>query len=115
MTKAGYLMGNRTKETKGGLMAKNDALGDADVIDAKTGKVLTLPKRAREKLDTALDVRRANARVYRAMRTGQLDPTDGSKLSFVLMNQLKMIELSEIEQKLVELEAHASLPHHEGS
>jgi hypothetical protein len=89
---------------QGGTMVKNDALREPETIDGATLKVVTIPERARDRLDTALDVRRANARVFRAMRTGKLDVTAGAKLSFVLMNQLRMIELSDLEKRIEQLE-----------
>lgn len=93
-------------------MAKTDVLRDAQTFDAVTGRVVDLPKviRAREKLDTALDVRRAHARVFRQVRTGKLDAAEAGRLSYILMNHCKMIELSDLERRLEQLESGRLLP-----
>ena len=89
-------------------MARNNL--DAEIIDGRTLKVIDLPKRVREKLDTALDVRRAHARVFRQVRTGKLDAAEAAKLSFILMNHAKMIELYDLERRLEMLESGRLLP-----
>ena len=44
------------------------------------------------------------ARVYRDMESGARDSQDGSRLVYVLTQIAKLLELTEIEQRLVTLE-----------
>jgi hypothetical protein len=55
-------------------------------------------------LATALDVRREMAIVYRDMKAKKPDPSDGTKLVYVLAAIGKMIEIHEMERGLTELE-----------
>lgn len=58
------------------------------------------------KLDTALDVRRELARLYRAGRRGELEASDASKLASILGLILRCIEAADIEERLDRLEGH---------
>lgn len=65
--------------------------------DNKTPQTLTATRielipTPRADLKTLDDVRLEMARVYRDMRTGKIDPADGTKLAFVLANIGKLIE-----------------------
>ena len=62
-------------------------------------------------LSTSEDIRREMARVYRETRCNKILPSNGTKLVFMLMSILKAYEVSEMEQRLVDLE----LAHLEGS
>jgi hypothetical protein len=44
------------------------------------------------------------AKVYRAMKTGQIDPADGTKLAYVLSQLGKLIVESDLERRLQSLE-----------
>lgn len=55
-------------------------------------------------LDTARDVRKEAARLYRACRRGDVDPSDGSKMASILALIARSIESSELEERLNRLE-----------
>ena len=55
-------------------------------------------------LATSEDIRREMARVYRETRCNKILPSNGTKLVFMLMSILKAYEVSEMEQRLVDLE-----------
>ena len=56
------------------------------------------------KLDTAREVRRELARLYRACRRGDVVPSDGSKMANILGLIARSIETAEIEERLERLE-----------
>ena len=62
-------------------------------------------------LATSEDIRREMARVYRETRCNKILPSNGTKLVFMLMSILKAYEVSEMEQRLTDLE----LAHLEGN
>lgn len=82
---------------------------DPVIIDGLTGDVETLPlqrgKRYRCQLDTVQDVRREMARVYREARSEILDAQTATKLTWMLGEMRKTIEISDIEQRIEKLEA----------
>ena len=55
-------------------------------------------------LSTSEDIRREMAKVYRETRCNKIMPSNGTKLVFMLMSILKAYEVSEMEQRLVDLE-----------
>jgi hypothetical protein len=55
-------------------------------------------------LATSEDIRREMAKVYRETRCNKILPSNGTKLVFMLMSILKAYEVSEIEQRLTDLE-----------
>ena len=55
-------------------------------------------------LSTSEDIRREMARVYREARCNKIMPSNGTKLAFMLMSILKAYEVSEMEQRLTDLE-----------
>ncbi|MBS3021748.1 hypothetical protein DJFAAGMI_04524 [Comamonas sp. PE63] len=59
---------------------------------------------ARAKLATANDIAAELARVYRAMKSGQLDPNVGTKLTYVLSTLAKLRMDSDIEARIEALE-----------
>ena len=61
-------------------------------------------------LSTSEDIRREMAKVYRETRCNKILPNNGTKLVYMLINILKAYEVTEIEQRLKELE----LAHLEG-
>lgn len=71
-------------------------------IDGHSGMVDPIPREI--KLKTADDVRLEMAKVYREMRRGDLDVSEGSKLVYVLGAIGKVIELTEIEKRISHLE-----------
>jgi hypothetical protein len=78
------------------------------IIDGITGEVETLPpqrgKRYRCELDTVQDVRREMAKVYRECRSDILDAQTGTKLTWMLQGIAKVIETSDLEQRIEQLE-----------
>lgn len=71
-------------------------------IDGNNGEVLPTPQDI--KLKSADDVRLEMARVYRDMRQGRIDTSDGTKLVYVLTGLLKAIETGIIESRMNALE-----------
>jgi predicted nucleic acid-binding protein len=55
-------------------------------------------------LSTSEDIRREMAKVYRETRCNKILPTNATKLVFILMSILKAYEVSEMEQRLTDLE-----------
>ena len=81
-------------------------------IDGITGEVETLPpqkgKRYRCQLDTMNDVKREMAKVYREARSGIIGTQDLTKLTWCLQAVAKVIETSDIEQRIEQLEQQAA-------
>lgn len=81
---------------------------DPVIIDGVTGDVETLPpqrgKRYRCELDTVQDVKREMAKVYRECRSDILDAQTGTKLTWMLQGIAKVIETSDLEQRIEQLE-----------
>ena len=75
---------------------------DTEVLDDPTPRI---------NLATSEDIRREMAKVYRETRCNIILPSNGTKLVYMLINILKAYEVSEIEQRLVDLE----LAHSEGN
>jgi hypothetical protein len=77
-------------------------------IDAVSGTVEPIPTpkgtRYRCQLNTAQDVRREMAKVYRESRSGLIDVADSTKHVWVLAAIGKAIEISSIEQRIEALE-----------
>ena len=71
-------------------------------IDSASGKVLPTPKKI--DLKSIDDIRLEMATVYRLMRNGQIETTDGTKLVYVLSAIGKMIEVHDIEKRITLLE-----------
>jgi hypothetical protein len=85
-------------------MSNNDPVE----IDAATGAVETLPPpqggRYRCKLDTAQDVKAEMAKLYREARSGIQDVQDATKLTWCLQAVAKVIESSDLEKRIEQLE-----------
>lgn len=71
-------------------------------IDNKSGKVLPTPKGI--KLKTIDDVRVEMASVYRGMKSGSIETSDGTKFIYALGAIGKMIEIHDIEKRIELLE-----------
>ena len=74
---------------------------DTEVLEDPTPRI---------NLATSEDIRREMAKVYRETRCNKILPSNGTKLVFMLMSILKAYEVSEMEQRLTDLE----LAHLEG-
>jgi predicted nucleic acid-binding protein len=66
-----------------------------EVIDNPTPRI---------NLATSEDIRREMAKVYRDTRCNKILPSNGTKLVYMLINILKAYEVSEMEQRLTDLE-----------
>jgi hypothetical protein len=77
-------------------------------IDGITGEVHDIPhqknKRYRCELSTVQDVRREMAKVYRECRSDILDVQSGTKMVWMLQGIAKVIETSDLEQRIEQLE-----------
>lgn len=71
-------------------------------IDATSGTATPTPRKI--KLNTLEDVRREMAAVYREARGGRIDTSEAGRLAYILTNIGKLIEATEIEQRLLQLE-----------
>jgi len=74
-------------------------------IDGTDSKPLPTPRINLKRLD---GVRNEMARVYRAMKAGELDGTDGTKRAYVLSLIGKLIAASELERRVEALEQRIS-------
>jgi hypothetical protein len=71
-------------------------------VENTSGKVVATPKKI--DLSTINDVRLEMASVYRAMKGGNIEAGNGSRLVYVLGQIGKMIELHDIEKRVEQLE-----------
>ena len=62
------------------------------------------PRRDRVRLHTIDDIRLELGKVYNDMRAGMLDPSDGTKLAYVLGQMVRIFETRELEQRTEALE-----------
>ncbi len=83
-------------------MVENDTTADTQTTDnardSERGRV-------RVPLTTIMDCRREAAKVYRLARGGKLDVSDASKLSHMLVNLHRMVETSDLDERVQALEA----------
>ncbi len=85
----------------GDLATKRDPV----TLDGESGKPLPTPKRAKHiRLRTADDVRAEAERVYRDARNGRIEPSEGTKLVYMLSQITTMIELGDIDRRLTAIE-----------
>jgi hypothetical protein len=77
---------------------------------ANAGKAATppTPRRVRAKLGTIGDVTKELARLYREARGGTLDTADASKLANILALMGRLIEGSDLERRVEEIEKQRS-------
>lgn len=76
-------------------------------IDGESGKPVPTPpaKRARHiRLRNIDDVRSEAERVYRDARNGRIEPSEGTKLTYMLSQITTMIELGDLERRLTAIE-----------
>lgn len=76
------------------------------VIDGFTGKPVKriADARCRAKLDTAQDLRRELSKLYRECRSGLLESSEATKLTYILISIQKVIESSDMEARMARLE-----------
>ena len=82
------------------MSVKKNAL---QVVGGTGGTLVPLPRRVGT-LSTLKHVQMELGAVYRDARQGRIDPTEGSKLAFILGMLAKAIEASSLEQRLTALE-----------
>ena len=77
-------------------------------LDGHTGKVLDVgvakKVRYRAKLDTINDIKREMCKLYRETRSGLVDVQDATKLTWCLQAVAKVIETSDLEDRVNRLE-----------
>ena len=71
-------------------------------IDGKSGTCTPTPSKI--KLNALEDVRREMARVYREARGGIIDTSEAGRLAYILGGIGKLIEATDIEQRLQQME-----------
>ena len=89
-------------------MTAKGTVRDPETIDGSTLTILPTPVRRRPQLDRLEGVRVEMSRVYREMEGGNRDTQDGSRLVYVLSQIAKVLELTEIERRLIRLEERAN-------
>ena len=77
-------------------------------LDGLTGEVIEMgvikKTRYRAKLDTISDVKREMTKLYRETRSGLVDVQDATKLTWCLQAVAKLIEVSDLEDRVKKLE-----------
>ena len=89
-----------TKET---IKVNNTQTEASRIIDHSSGELLPTPARKVD-LATIYDVKNEMAKIYRGMKCGSIEPSDGTKLVYVLSAIGKLVELNEIEARITLLE-----------
>ena len=74
----------------------------AVTIDGKSGTCTPTPSKI--KLNALEDVRREMASVYREARAGRMDASEAGRLAYILTGIGKLIEATEIEKRLSQME-----------
>ena len=74
-------------------------------ITQDNSQEVSTPTPYRIDLKSIDDVRLEMAKVYRSMKSGELQSSDGTRLVYVLAQIGKMIELHDIESRLYALES----------
>jgi len=64
-------------------------------------------KRIRCKLDTVADVKAEACKLYRSVRSKEIDASEAGKLAYLLQIIAKLAETADLEAKLLELEARS--------
>jgi len=85
------------------LMVNNSDTKEPTTIDNFSGDVLHTPSKKID-LATVDDVRLEMARVYRDMKSGAIQSSDGSRLVYTLTAIAKMIEIHDLEKRIALLE-----------
>ena len=85
-------------------MTLKGALRAPQTIDGATLTLVPTPGRRKAQLNTLEGVRRELARIYREAESGKRDTADASRLTFMLGQIGKLLELTEIERRLTAVE-----------
>ena len=89
-------------------MTLKGALRVPQTIDGATLALVPTPGRRKAQLNTLEGVRRELARIYREAESGKRDTADASRLTFMLGQIGKLLELTEIERRLTAVEGRAN-------
>ena len=89
-------------------MTLKGALRAPQTIDGATLALVPTPGRWKAQLNTLEGVRRELARIYREAESGKRDTADASRLTFMLGQIGKLLELTEIERRLTAVEDRAN-------
>ena len=86
----------------------------ADISNTTWGQPTTTPtgpkdgrKRIRCKLDSVSDVKAEACKLYRLVRSGEIEASEAGKLAYLLQIIAKLAETADLEAKLIELEARS--------
>lgn len=85
-------------------MADTGTVRTPATIDGATLRALPTPQRRKPQLTTLEGVRCEMARIYREAESGKRDTAEASKLTYILGQIGKILELTEIEARLTALE-----------
>jgi hypothetical protein len=77
----------------------------AQTVRKKRTKPVAGQRKRIEPLDTAGSVAVENAKVYKELRRGRIEPSLASRLSQILINQRVILESFEAEKRIEQLEA----------
>ena len=94
----------RKRRHIGHAVGTSDAVNMPQSYGSATLALVPTPRRSKSQLDRLEGVRVEMSRVYRDMESGTRDTQDGSRLVYVLTQFAKVLELTEIERRLVMLE-----------
>lgn len=84
-------------------MAENGNTNLPEVIHAKGLSLCTSP-RSRLRLGTVRECRRELAKLYVEARRGEIEPSDATRLAYLLTSLANMIRDSEMEERIEALE-----------
>jgi hypothetical protein len=98
----------QTWTTKESFTPEIDHPNTPETVDTPMTPPEPTPKRI--KLTTVRGVRREMASVYADCRQGRLDPSIGSRLTYILIAVAKVLEVSDLEARLIALETKQSTP-----
>ncbi len=82
--------------------AKTRRIEPTEIVDATPVRLVPTP---RIDLATIEQCRVEAARVYRQMRAGKIDSSDGAKLVWAVTQIAKLVEIGALEERLLALEA----------
>jgi hypothetical protein len=75
------------------------------MVSKETTKPMTQQRKRIGPLDTAGSVAIENAKVYKELRRGRIEPSPASRLSQILINQRVILESFDAEKRIQQLEA----------
>ena len=88
------------------MAADDDGIEDANPVEGQHLPARPIPpRRVRMPLATVTDCRRAMAQVIREARAGRLSTGDMTRYVYSLRELAKVVEVSELEERLEQLEA----------